>query len=55
MHACTGVMFVAVCEFAKAGVIDFMKGPALEVASLGIYVNCAAPGVGETDLTRRQR
>jgi 3-oxoacyl-[acyl-carrier protein] reductase len=53
MHARTGGMYVAVYESTKAGVIAFTKGLALEVAALGIYVNCVAPGVGETDLTRR--
>lgn len=53
MHARTGGMNVAVYESAKAGVIAFSKGLAQEVASSGIYVNCVAPGVGDTDLTRR--
>ncbi|MDD5704199.1 MAG: SDR family oxidoreductase, partial [Dehalococcoidales bacterium] len=50
MQARTGGMNVSVYESAKAGVIAFTKGLALEVASLGINVNCVAPGFGMTDL-----
>jgi 3-oxoacyl-[acyl-carrier protein] reductase len=50
MSARTGAPFVCVYESAKAGVIAFTKGLAAEVASLGINVNCVAPGFGMTDL-----
>jgi NAD(P)-dependent dehydrogenase (short-subunit alcohol dehydrogenase family) len=53
MHARTGGFQVCVYESAKAGVIAFTKGLALEVASLGINVNCVAPGVGLTGLTEK--
>lgn len=53
MHARTGGFNVCVYESAKAGVIAFTKGLALEVASLGINVNCVAPGVGLTGLTEK--
>jgi 3-oxoacyl-[acyl-carrier protein] reductase len=53
MHARTGGFHVCVYESAKAGVIAFTKGLALEVASLGINVNCVAPGVGLTGLTEK--
>jgi 3-oxoacyl-[acyl-carrier protein] reductase len=53
MHARTGGFNVCVYESAKAGVIAFTKGLALEIACYGIYVNCVAPGVGLTGLTER--
>jgi NAD(P)-dependent dehydrogenase (short-subunit alcohol dehydrogenase family) len=52
MSARTGGKDVCVYESAKASVIAFTKGLALEVASLGINVNCVAPGFGLTELGR---
>jgi 3-oxoacyl-[acyl-carrier protein] reductase len=52
MSARTGAPYVCVYESAKAGVIAFTKGLAAEVASLGINVNCVAPGFGMTDMGR---
>jgi NAD(P)-dependent dehydrogenase (short-subunit alcohol dehydrogenase family) len=40
----TGTIYGA----AKAGVVNFTAGLALEVAELGINVNCIAPGLGAT-------
>jgi NAD(P)-dependent dehydrogenase (short-subunit alcohol dehydrogenase family) len=52
MAARTGGYMVSVYESAKAGVIAFTKGLALEVAQFGINVNCIAPGFGLTELGR---
>lgn len=52
MSARTGGLNVTIYESAKAGVIAFTKGLALEVASSGINVNCVAPGFGLTELGR---
>jgi 3-oxoacyl-[acyl-carrier protein] reductase len=37
---------------AKAAEINFTRGLAIEVAALGINVNCVAPGVGLTNFVR---
>ena len=37
---------------SKAGIIGFTKSLAREVASRGITVNCVAPGLVETEMTR---
>jgi NAD(P)-dependent dehydrogenase (short-subunit alcohol dehydrogenase family) len=37
---------------SKAAIIVFTKGLAKEVISSGIYVNCIAPGIGDTNFPR---
>ena len=39
---------------AKAGIIGATKALALELAKRDITVNCVAPGLIETDMTRRR-
>lgn len=48
----TGGPHTVVYGAAKAGEMSFTKGLANEVASLGINVNCVAPGVGLTNFVR---
>jgi NAD(P)-dependent dehydrogenase (short-subunit alcohol dehydrogenase family) len=48
-----GIPTISVYGAAKAGVEAFTHALALEVAPLGIIVNGISPGLGETNLTRR--
>jgi 3-oxoacyl-[acyl-carrier protein] reductase len=48
-----GIPTILVYGAAKAGVEAFTHALALEVAPLGIIVNGISPGLGETNLTRR--
>ncbi len=48
----TGGNLTTVYGAAKAGVSVFTKGLAAEVASMGINVNCIAPGPGNTGFVR---
>jgi NAD(P)-dependent dehydrogenase (short-subunit alcohol dehydrogenase family) len=48
-----GIPTISVYGAAKAGVEAFTHALALEVAPMGIIVNGISPGLGETNLTRR--
>ena len=48
-----GIPTISVYGAAKAGVEAFTHALALEVASLGIIVNGISPGLGNTNLTKR--
>lgn len=51
----TGMPHCVVYSAAKAGVIGFTRGLAVEVAPLGININCIAPGPADTGFTRRSQ